>query len=702
MNGFVGAGAFGWLFLAFMLPVAAQQPSDTRYEQRIASQRNNPGLHIEAAVGWENLSHTLSPLAVSLKITNNSKQLLTGQIFLRNPKSGETRMIGEVAVSPGQVRHVGTVAAMSGWEKCDLWWEGESGVLWKRQLDVPLAASLYEAFSSRRVLLVDASSRTLVLPNPPKVLNDTSLLRSLTGIGFPGGSGVNRVSRSAAPAIAQVPPWQLPTHPAPLTILQTVLLSPSIAPEELSDLQYRALAGWVAIGGVVMLGEESTKVFERLQEYLPVPVSRGVNRRGIQVHACGAGAIETYPGAEFAREGTAVMMRVSEAIHSRLSSPLFSMLGEKFSVRKHSSLARQYTWEALLWFFAFYTAAAAVPLLMIRSRRGRILSWSAGIVATACAGSLFLAVMIRNSGGDVSFTSVSWITDGCLVQAAGFEAMCIDSGESRLVVRGRAPDLQLVAATAEDPLEDDRESIQSIDRQRAAAGSLAAWPAFNESKADSFEQSQRSIGLNASTWGSKKVIAVDCVPLSGLFNAAMEITSLKEGDRGSRHYHLFHFPFGRVRLRIQSSLPFRVETCRLRIVAWRRPDRDDKAFGWEMETISIQLPDITPADDSAVRSIEVEESLSSSRPFLNTDNLAGLVQSYQVPRGEISAWIEGRLETSPLLRLEGKVQRESSPGDHWFYYRIPEENLPALWREMQEWKNPAEIKQPPVVEQNRV
>jgi len=655
---------------------------------RISGEADFPGLTIEAAVGWENICHTLCPLAVSLRITNNSEQTLTGQIFLRNPTSGETRMIGEATVSPGQVRHVGTVASMSGWEKCDLWWEGEHGVLWERQLAVPLAASLYGAFSSRRILIVESGDRTLSIPEVPKVLNNESLLRSLTSTGVTRALKGKRVSRDAAPLVSQIPPWQLPSHPAPLTILQTVLLSPTLAPEELSDVQYRALASWVTIGGVVMLSEQSTKVFERLQEYLPVPQSGGINRRGVRVYACAAGAIETFPEAEFAKEGAAVMMNIGESTHSRPGSPLFSMLGERLALRKHATPVREYTWEALRWFFALYTAVLALPLLMIRTRLRRILSLTVGIVATGCLGSLALATMIRNSGGDVSFTSVSWITDGCLVQAAVLEATRIDSGESSLVVRGRAPDLQLVAAITEDPLEDDRDLIDSIDTHKAAAGSLPVWPPFNQSLTMPDNQKQHSIGLNAATWGSRKVITVDSVPLSSVFNAAVEIISLKEDDWGSRHHHLFHFPHGTVRLKIESNLPYRMDDCRLKIIAWKRPDSDGSPFGWEMESIRIQLPDVVPASDLSVQLIELEARLSSSTASLNGNNLPELVQSFKVPRGEISAWIEGRLESSPLLQLGGSVWRESSPGEHWFYYRIPEENLPKLWREMQDWKNP--------------
>ena len=64
-----------WVLSAWSQLLQAQQAT-----QRIVVQSDFPGLDIQAAVGWEDCSHTLAPVAVSLKITNNSAQVLEGRL----------------------------------------------------------------------------------------------------------------------------------------------------------------------------------------------------------------------------------------------------------------------------------------------------------------------------------------------------------------------------------------------------------------------------------------------------------------------------------------------------------------------------------------------------------------------------------------------------------------------------------------------
>lgn len=672
-----------WVLSAWSQLLQAQQAT-----QRIVVQSDFPGLDIQAAVGWEDCSHTLAPVAVSLKITNNSAQVLEGRLYLRNPRNAETRLIGEVAVGPGGIRQVGTVAGLSGWEQCELSWEGSAGVLWARQLEVPDPATTYGALSSRRTLFVETGRRELAWPKLPEVLPDDRLAMKLSGLG--DGPAVPRSStfaRGYPPTVSWVPPWQLPVHPGPLTILQTVLLSPTLSPDELSEVQYRALARWVAMGGAVMLAEESEQLFERLREVLPLPLRPVVAEGGLKIHGCGAGRIEQYPGAEFGETDSAVMLSIAESLYSRLPSPLFNTLGKKLVGLQHESPVRQLYRTGILSLCALYAAVSAIPLLMFRSRRRRVLFWTCGAVATGCLGSLIAGVAVNSSAGDLSMTTVSWIGADSLVQVAGVRANYVSRRESPLQLSGREPELRLVSPVAEDPFVEHR-TYAAADL--AVEGAVVAWPAFDLFREPTQREGVGSLLLPSSWWGSQRVIAVDWMPLEGRLEAVLEDVDVEFENNQELFLHLREFPATKLRIRLNSTLPFSLQDCRLGIRVWKRPESNLR--DWRMMVSVEALPDLAGGTASAAAVDELE----FSPKFREIDELefdwdfADSVEYLQVPHGELEVWIEGRLVGSPLMQPEGDSFRESSPGEHWFYYRIPQENLPTSWRRMQEWKTPAE------------
>lgn len=681
MSGYTGrVTMLIWLLASCWLPLQAQQSM-----QRIPGRQDYPGLDIQAAVGWEAVSCSLHPQAISLWISNSSNTVLEGQVLLRNPQTGETRSLGEVAVGPGGTRQFGTVAALGGWDTCELHWEGSDAVLWARQLVVPGEPGAASALNSHPGLFVEDSRRRFLLP-PRKVLTQSAQLNRLNGTGTEPASETDFATLSGVQELATIPPWQLPVHPGPLTAVKCVLLSPQLSAERISDVQYRALARWVALGGVVFMAEESQQMFERLREHLPLQPRPAAAEDGLTIHHCGQGSIRQFAAAELGQANSAVMSAVGETIAAGVSSPLFAKLRQHSAAQSRDPQSTDPRNAAMLTLFGLYTVAAALPILMFRSPRRRQISWVVGVVLTTSVGAGVLGFAIRNSRGDVSMHTLSWIGADCLVQTASIDLKNAGSGDLYQGVRGREPELQVNESIVEDDV--------LFAGMFGAFGPFGwsdpagrpAWPPFNLKNSTSTDPAFSRIAVPPSPWSRRQVTGVDMMPLEGRLDVVLEVV----GDGGEEPIEKWNrvasFPNGKLRVRLRNLLPFRLRECRLGMMLWRRPAASNGE--WMLYRTITDLPHM--AEESA--STEAEMEFNPGFEWVADHgglNPRFLEMSFMVPRGEMEVWVEGRLDASPLMRLEGDDFKESVPAEHRFYYRVPRENLPQLWREMQEWKTPA-------------
>jgi hypothetical protein len=607
--------------------------------------------------------------------------------MLRNSATGETRSLGEVAVGPGGVRHFGTVAALGGWDTCDLSWESADAVLWTRQLLVPAATAL----NTYGGLFVEDSQRKLVLLLRP-VLTQSAQLNRLNGsttVPTPAGDFTRR--GRGLTELSTIRPWQLPVHPGPLTAVRTVLLSPLLSPEQLSDVQYRALARWVALGGVVMLSEESPGMLERLQQHLPLQSRPAVMLDGLKTYCCGQGMIRQFVAAEFGQEDSATMAVIGEAVAAAVSSPLFARLSQRQQLQESAGITVAGN-EAILALFGLYAVAAALPIVMFRSTRQRQISWLAGVVLTASAGAGALGFAIRNRPGDLSLQTLTWIGEDCLVQAAGITLRSAGRTPLQLEVSGAEPDLQasVIVVNAERLFAGMSGNWRSSDWMETSGNS--AWAAFNLAKSDSADPVRCSISVPVSPWSSRQVTGVDLGPLEGRLEVAVESIDSSSSQPGLEKWHqAAAFPDGAFRLRLRNSLPFRLRECRLGMILWRRPATAEAE--WLLFRRMVDLPELAADADSSVATVDLE--LNPGSEWI-ADSVGVNAQyseiSSRVPEGEMEVWVEGQLESSPLMQLEGVDFRESRPAEHWFYYRVPRGNLPEGWRDLQEWKTPTENK----------
>jgi len=671
-----------WLLAGCWLPLQAQQSM-----QRIPGRQDYPGLDIQAAVGWEAVSCSLHPQAISLWISNSSTTVLEGQVLLRNPQTGETRSLGEVAVGPGGTRQFGMVAALGGWDNCELYWEGSDAVLWARQLVVPGEPGAASALNTHPGLFVEDSRRRFLLP-PRQVLTQSAQLNRLTGTSTEPASETDFATLSGVQELATIPPWQLPVHPGPLTAVKSVLLSPQLSAERISDVQYRALARWVALGGVVFVAEESQQMFGRLREHLPLQPRPAAAEDGLTIHYCGQGSIRQFAAAELGQANSAVMSAVGETIAAAVSSPLFAKLRQHSAVQSRDPQSTDLRIAAMLTLFGLYAVAAALPILMFRSPRRRQISWVVGVVLTTSVGAGVLGFAIRNSRGDVSLHTLSWIGAGCLVQTASIDLKNAGSGDLYQGVRGREPELQVNESIVEDDV--------LFAGMLGAFGPFGwsdpagrpAWPPFHLKNSTSADPALSRIAVPPSPWSRRQVTGVDMMPLEGRLEVVLEMVGDGGEEAMEKWNRVASFPNGKLRVRLRNSLPFTLSECRLGMILWRRPATSNSE--WMLYRTITDLPHMAP--ESASTGAEVEMEFNPGFEWVADHgglNPQFLEMSHRVPPGEMEVWVEGRLDASPLMRLEGDDFRESVPAEHRFYYRVPRENLPQLWREMQEWKTPA-------------
>jgi hypothetical protein len=666
------------IVLSCSLPLCARQEA-----QRIPGSQDYPGLDIQAAVGWEDFSHAHHPLAVSLMITNSSATLLEGRMVLRNPETGETRILGDVAVGPGGKRHFGSVAALGGWDLADVSWEGSEAVLWTRRLTVPGDVDATASFATPAGLFVEDGGRRLVLPQLRPVLSQSAFLNRLANTGADPALENEVTTRGIVAELTTIPPWQLPIHEGSLTSVRTVLLSPQLSPESLTDAQYRAIGRWTAMGGVLILAKESEGIRTRLQEHLPLKPRPPFEQNGLETEPCGLGAICHFQQAEFSQADSATVASIGEVAATAAASPLFAKLREKQMYDSDEAPLADLANTSILALFAIYAAAAAAPIVMFRSSRRWLAGWVIAVVLAAAVGAAVVGVAIGRSRGDLAIRTLTWIGEDCLVQAASLKLTCAGQGDLFQGVRGREPELQPDANSTVDPLLLNQSFMLHAD---FADVSLPEWPAFNLTKSTSEDPALSRIPVLLSPWSSRRATAVDMAPLQGRLEVMLEAVGGETQDSMEKWNLAASFPNGPLRLRLKNSLPFRLSACRLGMLLWGRPANSEGM--WMLYRTIVDVPDLEVAADPAAepKELVITPGFEWVADY-GGQSLRYVAMSSMVPPGETEVWLEGRIEASPLMQPEGDDFRASSPGEHWFHYRVPRANQPKFWREMQDWKD---------------
>ena len=657
------------------LPAAMQMPV-----QRIAGQQDYPGLDIQVSLGWEGLQSANAPLAVSLLITNQSITVLTGQVVLRDPQTGARRELGEVTAGPGSTRHFGSVANLNDFEACELRWESADGVYWARQL-YSLDGILFEA-ADRLLLFVEAGQRNLTFPP----LSSTRATSANSSPGsdtttIPSGAADSPgtwAERGSKLRVIRSQPWQLPVHPGPLTQLHTVMLSPLIKPEDLTDPQWNALAQWVALGGHVMLPTESVGVMERIQKQLPCEAATAMAEGPLLIRRCGLGAIEFFPGADLGKDGTPVMQAITDAAATRISRPLFATLRSSTRFRHSNGFSWSYTTASIVVALSgLYAAATALPILMFRASRRWVVGWLVSVVVVGTVAATVVGLVLRNSPADAMVTSVTEVGEGSLVQAAAVKLTSAGNRETTLKIRGRQPEMQVNSIA-------NSMAFKYLLDNGFSQGEHFTWTAFDLQQNIRSDRNSGSLPISLLPWSSRTITAVDFGPIEGQLQVKLsDVDTQGTQPRTGSQVHISQFLSETVtvqrqyQINLQSTLPYEISNCTLQARLWKAPLNAQEK--WSLYTAAADLK-VDRRDGSANELLSIGfEHLSENYVFYETN---WFTESARLPKGEIAVWLVAEIDRSPIMQLDDSAGDPApiDSGVHWLIYRVPPENLPMSWQ----------------------
>jgi hypothetical protein len=653
--------------------------------QRIAGQQDYPGLDIQVSLGWEGLQSPNAPLAVSLLITNHSAAVLSGQVVLRIPQTGAILELGEVTVGPGSVRHFGSVAHLNEIEGCELRWEGTDGMLWARQL--LLQDRVFFETADRLLLFVEAGQRNLTFP-------PVSSARAKLANSNPGGdtaptppvgadSSGAWAERGSKLQVIRSQPWQLPVHPGPLTQLHTVLLSPLIRPEDLTDLQWNALAQWVALGGYVMVPAESTNILGKLQEQLPCKSAAATTEGILIVHRCGLGAIEAYPAADLGKDGTPVMQAIADAAATRICRSLFETLRNATLYRYSDGFSWAYmTASFVVALSGLYAVATALPIFMFRASRRWVVGWLVTVVIVGTVAAAVVGLVMRKSPADAVVTTVTEVGEGSLVQAAAVQLTSAGNRQSTLKIRGRQPEMQVNSA-ATSMGSDWRSAWQTTEDGFMKVGRFS-WAAFDLQKNIRSDLTSGSMPISLLPWRSRTITAVDFAPIEGQLQVKLsDVDAGGTQPQAGSQVHISQYlsetlsVLLKYQINVQSTLPYEIAECTLSATLWKAPlNEQDK---WSLYTASSDVM-IDRRDGSANRLLAIGfDHLPENEVYYDTNWFS---ETALLPKGEVTVWLVAKIDRSPIMQLDHSAGDTASvdDGEHWLIYRVPLENLPMSWQ----------------------
>ena len=361
-----------------------------------------PRMDIQAVVGWVGRVELDAPVPVSFLISNQSSEVLEGQLILSEPETDREINLGDVFVGPGSVRRFSSVVALSDWSDCVATYTDGSTDFWTRQL--PLMTGKDFSEDVNYLLFVDDGGRALQLPAVETSVTPGSP-QSETSASKPTGAVEDRFvprfgfGRSVQPV--SVKSWQVPQHPGPLTVAQAMLFSETAKVDMLNDSQWDAVGRWVCLGGTVFVHDSSKEVLERLKKSAPLRSQPAVLQDEHQVCRCGVGSIREYSGGLFSKDASQAIQKLLDASsqlsrYSVLSIP--DQLPEAYVGTSNANFTRM---MVLAVFSIYLLFSGVVALLMFRSNRRRVMTYTVSVVAISCLAAALLGSYLRSSRGDL-------------------------------------------------------------------------------------------------------------------------------------------------------------------------------------------------------------------------------------------------------------------------------------------------------------
>ncbi len=674
------------LLIVFLINVVSLTPAMGQTaindEER---QPDFPGLDIQAVVGWDGRVETDAPVPVSFLISNQSNEVLEGQLILSEPETEREINLGDVFVGPGSVRRFSSVLSLSDWNDCVATYTDGSREFWTRRL--PLMTGKDFSEDVNYLLFVDDGGRALQLP-----MAETSAApgsqQSATSAPEPAGTVQDRFvprfgfGRSVQPV--SVKSWQIPQHPGPLTVAQAMLFSETAKVDMLNDSQWDAIGRWVCLGGTVFVHDSSKEVLERLKESAPLRSLPAVLQDEHQVCRCVVGAIREYSGGLFSTDDSLAIQKLLDASsqlsrYSVLSIP--DQLPEAYVGTSNANFTRM---MVLAVFSIYLLFSGVVALLMFRSNRRRVMTYTVSVVTIACLAAALLGSYLRNSRGDLHWQSVIVGSPGGAVQVAQIQVQSAGGRNTQVAVRGKNTDLQLLRKKSTDRSDYySRFAVYKPGQAEGAAGyaPFSVQPNLLKDELDAFR-----IGVPITPWGVRQSIATAYDP--ELRGVQVELRFRPEGPltfdanlRGGESW-TYVIP-GQWTVSVTNQLPFDLTECHLLVTTSvaHVPSGGMTVSGLEFSPGrgEIMLGEVAATATASSASSNLTVGVTTNRLWYNYQKKIEPEPSFP---GASDVWFVARLNQSPLLKIDDEYSDfEQFDGVHYYMQKLTPYEIPQEWRD---------------------
>lgn len=452
---------------------------------------DTPGLTVDALAGWKGMTSATAPVPVSFLFSNFTNGPIDAELVLVDDWGGNRADLGEIYLTAGQTRRFGTVRSMRRWNRCIAELRSGNKVLWRRQLLLNNGINYNRV--SNHVLIVNDSQRMLEFagglspdaetPQDPVIIN---------------AGGVN----PATPPLVSmnVMTWQIPTHPGPLNPVTALVFPGPVDAERLNAGQWAAIAEFVCQGGTVLLPENETQLFEAISAASPLPILPASIENEFPTRRCGLGSIRLFSKPLFMEDNDSEEERVATLIASLEQEQLHRQVGLSSHYQRDSGRAERSRITILTFMIIYTLMSGIVTLAFVRRKNRTVLVYVCSLVGVACATSAILGGGVRYSQGDVSWVSLTRLTEKGALQYAELEVQSAGGRSDRLSILGLNPDMQVLAT--------ERQLYYGNNYyDRDPYPSFTVQPDMAADRPEGFESR-----VSITPWGRRNLMAIDYLP----------------------------------------------------------------------------------------------------------------------------------------------------------------------------------------------
>lgn len=646
----------------FSRPVMAQPDDDDV---------DTPGLTVDALAGWKGMTSVSAPVPISFLFSNFTDGPIEGELVLVDDWGGNKVSLGEVYLTAGQTRRFSTVRSMRQWNRCLAELRSGNLVLWRRQLLLNNGVTYNR--TSNHVLIVNDSQRMLEFSGSETDSdNDPSAAAPA-----PPPPNVVVVNQTMPPLVSMnAMTWQLPTHVGPLRPISAIVFPGPMPADRLNAGQWKALAEFVCQGGTVFLPASEEHLRDALSAASPLGLLPPQERDGWTTWESGLGAVRTFDGALFLEQANPEESRIAELIKTQEHQDLHRQIALSSHYYRESGRAER-SRISILTFMTIYTLLSGLVTLAFVRRKSRTVAMYVGsLVGVACIAAVILGGGVRLSQGDVSWVSVTRLTENGALQYAEFEVQSAGGRSDRLSVTGRQPDMQVSTAQAETYYGNvyyDPDPHPSFDVQTTRAAD----------RPNSFEAS-----VPITPWGRRELVAFDYLPDLNAMDVQLDFTPQAAANGGP--------PTGELRLQLTNNTGIDLSDCRLCVAVGADADTIAAFESARSERLRRygywQQQEQVPTRYRSVSVGEVRAGATKSVQFAATPDLTSW--AIQTQEGSFSPpsatkadavriWLVSKIADSPALQIDEPNSNFGAVTEvHFLAQELTSDQIPAEFRSL--------------------